>query len=39
MIRVPLLFALEWCAGHLDRLEPWDADAWNYLPTAKKPLG
>ncbi len=37
VLRVPVLFALQWCAGHLDRVDRWDADAWNYLATATKP--
>lgn len=36
-LRVPLLFAVQWCAGRLDRLDRWDADAWNYLATGVKP--
>lgn len=36
-LRVPLLGGVQWCAAQLDRLDPWDADAWNYLATATKP--
>ena len=37
VLRVPLLFGVQWCAARLDRLDSWDADAWNYLATATKP--
>ena len=36
LLRVPLLFGVQWCASGLDRLDRWDADAWNYLATATK---
>ncbi len=38
VLRVPALFGVQWCAGRLDQLDRWDADAWNYLATATKPV-
>lgn len=37
MLRVPLLYGVQWCAARLDGLDWWEADTWNYLATATKP--
>jgi SAM-dependent methyltransferase len=37
VVRVPPLFLVQWCGARLDRIDRWDADAWNYLATATKP--
>jgi SAM-dependent methyltransferase len=36
-LRIPVLFAIQYCAGKLDRIDRWEDDPWNYLVIATKP--
>jgi SAM-dependent methyltransferase len=38
IVRVPLLFGIQYCAGKLDSIDRWEDDPWNYLVMATKPL-